>query len=105
MGDIDVETDNNEPDIGKRQSNRNNNDSTMPAISSTTNVAKGCFPKGVSIPGKPIATSTSLSSLNCSPKSKSISISHQQRPLLMVARSNENAYAHAINGNLTNGVS
>lgn len=100
--DIDVETDHNEPDVAKGQSNRNDNDSTMPAISSTTNVLKGYFPKGVSIIGKPITTSTALNSLNCQSQSKSVS---QQRPLLMVARSNESAYANAINGNLTNGVS
>jgi len=104
--DIDVEADNNESDIGREEPSQMDNGSTTPTISSTTNIPKGYYPQGISIIGKPITmTSKDLNSLSCPPQNKCISLT-QQRPLLMVARSNESsAYPNAINGNLSHGLS
>ena len=92
--DIDVETDNNE---SNRERERNNqNDLAMPTISSTTNVSKGYSLNGISIISKSSSSETPTTQDRLA----------SQRPLLMVARgNNERGFSHAINGNISNGVS
>ena len=96
--DIDVEADNNDSDSVR---GNGENEPTTPTISSTT---KDRYPRGISITGKAITTSASLTSINGHVHNNTNSISHQ-RPLLMLARDNERGYSHAIHSSLSNGLS
>jgi len=94
--DIDVETDNNESNVDKKLIGQNI--LGMTTISSTTSATKSYPLKGISI----ISQTSSSKTSNSVSQDRLVS----QRPLLMVARGHgESGLSHAINGNITNGLS